>query len=134
MSHPAVSISSDATLDEAQEQFARYRYTAFPVTDRDGRAVGVLSIERLERAPRSRWQVATVGELADRDPALLVGEQEDVAHLLGEPAFARVGRAAVIDRTGRPVGVVSMTDVQRSVRARHLGDRTNRRDGLATRA
>ena len=126
MSHPAVSISEDAPPVEAQEQFARYRYTAFPVIDREGRAVGVLSIERLERAPQPRWQVATVGELADRDPALLVGEQEDVAHLLGEPALARVGRAAVIDSAGRPVGVVSITDVQRSVRARHPGDRTSR--------
>ena len=134
MSHPAVSISEDAPLVEAQEQFARYRYTAFPVIDREGRAVGVLSSERLKRAPQSRWQVATVGELADRDPALLVGEQEDVAHLLGEPAFARVGRAAVIDSAGRPVGVVSITDVQRSVRARHLGDRTSRGDGRAARA
>jgi Zn-dependent protease len=133
MSHPAVSIFSDATLDEAQAQFADHRYTAFPVTNRDGRAVGMLSIERLERAPRSRWRLATAGELADRDTALLVGEQEDVAHLLGEPAFARLGRAAVIDRAGRPVGVVSITDVQRSVRARHLGDQTRRRDGLAAR-
>ncbi len=130
MSHPAISIASDATLDEAQAQFASYRYNAFPVIDRDGRAIGVLSIERLERAPRSHWSESTAGDLADRDPALLVGEREDVAHMLGEPAFARVGRAAVIDRGGRPVGVVSITDVQRSIRARHLGDRTRRPDGL----
>jgi CBS domain-containing protein len=134
MSHPAISIASGVPLAEAQEQFARYRYTAFPVIDRDGRAIGVLSIERLERAPRSQWSEATAGELADRNPALLVGEREDVAHLLGEPAFARVGRAAVIDRGGCPVGVVSITDVQRSIRARHLGDRTRHPDGLTAHA
>ena len=134
MSHPAISIAMEATLDEVQQQFASYRYNAFPVIDRDGRAVGVLSIERLERAPRSQWSEATAGDLADRDPALLVGEQEDVAHLLGEPAFARVGRAAVINRGGHPVGVVSITDVQRSIRARHLGDRTRRPDGLSAHA
>jgi Zn-dependent protease/predicted transcriptional regulator len=134
MSHPAVSISEDATLVEVQERFARYRYTAFPVTDRRGHAVGVLSIKQLERTPRSRWQVATAGELADRDPALLVGEREDVARLLEEPAFGRVGRAAVIDSGGRPVGLLSITDVQRAVRARRLGDRTDRRDGLAAHA
>jgi Zn-dependent protease/predicted transcriptional regulator len=134
MSHPAVSISEDATLVQAQDQFARYRYTAFPVIDRDGRAVGVLSIKQLERTPRSRWRLETTGELAVRDKALLVGEQEDVAHLLEEPAFAHVGRAAVIDRAGRPVGVVSITDVQRSIRARHLGDRTRPPDGLTAHA
>jgi Zn-dependent protease/predicted transcriptional regulator len=134
MSHPAISIAAEATLDEVQQQFASCRYSAFPVIDRDGRAVGVLSIERLERAPRSQWSEATAGDLADRDPALLVGEREDVAHLLGEPAFARVGRAAVINRAGHPVGVVSITDVQRSIRARHLGDRTRRPDGLTAHA
>ncbi|HEX8975413.1 MAG TPA: site-2 protease family protein [Solirubrobacteraceae bacterium] len=134
MSHPAVSISEDATLVDAQEQFARYRYTAFPVIDRDGRAIGVLSIKQLERTSRSRWRLETTGELAERDKALLVGEQEDVAHLLGEPAFAHVGRAAVIDRAGRPVGLLSITDVQRAIRARELGGRTSGRDGLAPRA
>jgi Zn-dependent protease len=133
MSHPAVTISSDATLDEVQAQFAVYRYTAFPVIDRTGHAVGMLSIERLEQAPRSRWRLATVGELAERDNALLVGEQEDVGHLLGEPAFARVGRAAVIDPVGRPIGVISITDVQRTVRARHLGDPTSQGEGRVAR-
>jgi predicted transcriptional regulator len=74
-----------------------------------------------------------VGELAERDNALLVGEQEDVGHLLGEPAFARVGRAAVIDPAGRPIGVISITDVQRTVRARHLGDPTSQGEGRVAR-
>ena len=53
MSQPAISIPAEATLDEAQEYFARHRYTAFPVTDGAGRAVGMLSIEHLEDAGRA---------------------------------------------------------------------------------
>ena len=48
MSQPAISIPSESTLAQAQQYFARYRYTAFPVTDRAGRAVGMLSIDHLE--------------------------------------------------------------------------------------
>ena len=121
MSQPVISIPSDSTLEQAQQYFARYRYTAFPVTGADGRAVGILSIGQLERRPRN---ARFVDELADRDPALLIGEQEDVADLLERPAFVRVGRAAVVDGEGRPVGIVSLTDIQRAIRAARLRDGT----------
>ncbi|MGZ6669968.1 MAG: site-2 protease family protein, partial [Solirubrobacteraceae bacterium] len=125
MSQPAISIPSEWTVTQAQQHFARYRYTAFPVTDRSGRAVGLLSIDQLERTPSSQHGATFVSELAATDPALLIGEQEDVAQLLGQPAFARVGRAAVIDRDGRPIGVVSVTDIQRAIRAARLRDSTS---------
>jgi CBS domain-containing protein len=117
MSEPVISIPSESTLEQAQQYFARYRYTAFPVTAADGRAVGILTIAQLERRPRS---ARFVDELADRDPALLIGEQADVAELLEQPAFARVGRAAVLDPRGRPVGIISLTDIQRTIRASRL--------------
>ncbi|MGZ4325073.1 MAG: site-2 protease family protein [Solirubrobacteraceae bacterium] len=133
MSQPAISIPSEWTVTQAQQHFARYRYTAFPVTDRSGRAVGLLSIDQLERTPSSQHGATFVSELAATDPALLIGEQEDVAQLLGQPAFARVGRAAVIDRDGRPIGVVSVTDIQRAIRAARLRDSTSGPASLAPR-
>ncbi len=117
MSAPVITIPSESTIEEAQQCFARYRYTAFPVTGRDGRAVGILSIGQLEHGPRS---ARFVDELADRDPALMVGEHDDVAELLEQAAFARIGRAAVLDDQGRPVGIISLTDIQRAIRAARL--------------
>jgi hypothetical protein len=72
MSRPAVTIPSGITLAEAQRYFARYRYTAFPITDSASRAVGVLSIDQLERMPCSRWPTTLVDAVVNRDPALLV--------------------------------------------------------------
>jgi Zn-dependent protease/predicted transcriptional regulator len=134
MSRPAVSIEAGAGLEEARELFARYRYNAFPVTDSDGRALGMLSLKHLEQPPHPHRPAATVAQLADRDSALLVAEHEDVAHLLQEPAFGRVGRAAVVDGSGHPVGVVSITDIQREIKARHLGERGGEHDRFARRA
>jgi Zn-dependent protease len=122
MSQPAITIPSDLTLEQAQQYFAEYRYTAFPVTDASGRAIGILSIAQLERGPRG---ARFVDDLADRDPSLLICEQEDVANLLEQPAFARVGRAAVLDDERRPVGIVSLTDIQRAIRAARLHNGTN---------
>jgi predicted transcriptional regulator len=121
MSHPAISLPCEWTLAQAHEYFARYRYKAFPVTDNSGRAVGMLSIDQLSRTPRARWDTTSVGGRVERDPALRVGEREGVGQLLEEPAFARVGRAAVIDDDGRPVGVLSLTDIERAIRVSQLG-------------
>ena len=49
MSQPVISIPSEWTVEQAQQYFARQRYTAFPVTDASGRAIGILSIGQLER-------------------------------------------------------------------------------------
>ena len=120
MSHPAIRLPEEWTLAGAQPYFARYRYTAFPVVDRSGRALGMLSINHLEQTPPARWPNTHVGERADRDPGLLIARREDVAHRLQQPTFARLGRAAVIDEERRPVGVVSLTDLERTLRAARL--------------
>jgi CBS domain containing-hemolysin-like protein len=85
----------------------------------------MLSIDQLERTPDSKLARTFVAEIADRDPALLVHENEDIAHLLEQPAFARVGRAVVVDGEGGPLGVVSLTDIQRALRAARLHDDSN---------
>ncbi|HEY7962313.1 MAG TPA: site-2 protease family protein [Solirubrobacteraceae bacterium] len=122
MSTPVVSIPAHSAATQAgPDYFAPYRYTAFPVIDADGRAIGLLNVEKLEALRRSSQLAAQrVQEIADTDPGLLVEEDEDVARLLERPAFARVGRAAVVDRLGAPVGLLSITDVQRALRAARL--------------
>jgi CBS domain-containing protein len=115
-----VTILAEMTPEEAQLYFERYRCTAFPLTDRAGRAIGLITVDRLARARRSEWSTTTVGELADRDPALLIDERADVADLLEQPAFSRVGRAAVVDASGRQIGIVSLADIERVLRATSL--------------
>lgn len=127
MSAPAVSIPVELTLGDAEPWFAQHRYSAFPVVDGAGRAVGVLRIDDIERVPRSERYQVLVAERSDQDPALLVAPDTDVALLLRSPAFARVGRAVVVDPGGRPLGVVSSTDIQRAIRATRLGDGAGRR-------
>ena len=129
MSTPVVNIDGSRTLrDAAGEYFKPYRYTAFPVVDAAGRATGLITLAMLERFAH-RDAGMTVAQAADSDPALLIHQDDDVAKLLGLPAFARVGRAAVIDEARRPVGLLSVTDVQRALRASGLGsDRHDDRD------
>ncbi len=121
MSTPVVSIPEQTPIAQAgSDYFVPYRYTSFPVVDGRGRAVGLVSARQLEAHNSARHAAEQVGAIADRDHELIVTGEEDVTRLLARPAFARVGRAVVVDDQGRPVGLVSITDVQRALRASRL--------------
>jgi Zn-dependent protease len=119
MSYPAVTVPAEASVEDAVERyFVQYRYSAFPVTE-GGRTIGLVDMEAVTRIPAERRASATVGEIATNDPELFVDEHQDVAELLERPAFQRVGRAIVRTREAE-VGILSITDVQRALRALDL--------------
>ena len=123
MSTPVVSIPLDVSLEQAgADYFLPYLYTAFPVVDAAGHFGGVIAVNRVDAIPPRERASRLVGDVADRDPELAVGEEEDVATLLSRPAFGRVGRAVVVDASGSPVGLLSITDIQRTLRAARLGN------------
>ena len=133
MSAPVVSIPERTSATQAlTDWFVPHRYTSFPVVDDDGRAIGLVSLPQIERLTRQQRATQWVGEIAERDPSLRVSGEEDVARLLERPAFVRVGRAVVIDEDGRPIGLVSITDVQRRLRASQLADRPSGRAPVTT--
>jgi Zn-dependent protease len=121
MSHPVVAIPGELTVEEAvRSYFVPYRYTAFPVIDHAGRVLGLLSLNRVNATPASERAALLVAAIADRDVGLVITQDDDVADLLERPAFARVGRAVVTGPRGEPVGIVSVTDARRALRAAAL--------------
>ena len=121
MSAPAVSLPAGITVTDAiGTGFARHLFGAFPVTDGDGRAIGVVTLKDVRALPGHRREVTPLGTLAHRDPELRIEPARPASSLVADPAFIRVGRAIVVNDAGRPVGVVSLTDVQRRLRAAGL--------------
>jgi Zn-dependent protease len=124
MSTPVITLPADISVEQAVgDYFMPYRYTAFPAVDVEGRLLGLLTMQAAEAVPRPQRATRRVADIIDRDPALTAGEDEDVSGLLERPAFARVGRAVVVDQGGVPLGLLSITDVQRSIRASRLSSR-----------
>jgi Zn-dependent protease len=116
MSFPAVTVPADATVEEAIEGFfVRYRYSAFPVLEGD-RLAGLVDLGAVEHVLPARRRATTVGQVLIDDPALVVNEHQDIAELLERPAFQRVGRAVILT-AGSEVGILSITDVNRALRA-----------------
>jgi Zn-dependent protease len=125
MSTPVVTVPADISVDQAvDDYFLPYRYTAFPAVDIEGRLLGLLTVQAAEAVPCQQRATRHVTDIIDRDPALTVDEQQDVSGLLERPAFARVGRAVVVDAGQVPVGLLSITDVERSIRVSRLASRS----------
>lgn len=120
-STPAVTIPAEISLAQAvDDYFVRHRFAAFPVMD-GPQVLGLVDVASVERIPLARRSETLVREIAIRDPSLIVGEDEDVAELVERPAFQRVGRAVVV--SDRSVGIVSITEVDRVLRALDLAGR-----------
>ena len=118
MTYPAVLMPAAATIEEAVQILGHHRYRAFPVVDGD-RVLGLITIDRVEALPASRRSSTLVRDLVDTDPDLFTTEDADVADLVERPAFGRIGRMVVrTDRGG--VGILSITEVQRALRAMSL--------------
>lgn len=119
MAVPAVTIPARTSVEEAlREYFVPFGYRSFPVVD-GTEVAGLLSIEMIETLPPSSRSENTVGEVADRDPSLIVSESVTTDELLASGGFARHGRALVICRDGE-VGILSATALERAMRAARL--------------
>jgi CBS domain-containing protein len=139
MSPMVVTVPQNMSLQGAAHLLAQADVSGAPVVDTNGRCVGVISArdfvcwaERGEQAGKrggaqaecfcSAWQLMDV-ETLPRDvvsdhmtadpvtvsPGTLVGT---MARMMID---ARIHRLIVLDQTGRPVGVVSSTDVLAAV-------------------
>jgi len=120
MSFPALTIPARTSVEAAlRDYFVPRGYTAFPVLDGE-RLLGLVDVAAINRVPAAERDEVTVAEVAAYQPGLVVDEHQDVAELLERPAFERVGRAVVVTHDGG-FGIVSITDVQRVLRALELG-------------
>jgi Zn-dependent protease/predicted transcriptional regulator len=114
--HP-VTVPADITIDEFVDHYVmRNTYSTFPVVDRDGHAVGLVTLRRVKRVPRSHWASTRVIDVAcGMDEVPLVAPDEPLV-----TAFERMtdqcaeGRELVMD-DGQLVGLLSPSDVRRAL-------------------
>ncbi len=119
MSCPAVTIPASTSVEDAvRSYFLAAKHPAFPVVE-EGRVIGLVDSGAIERVPAQQRASTSVSQIVDRDPGLIVPEDQDVAEMIERPAFLRIGRAAVLTGDGR-VGLLSITDVDRVLKALEL--------------
>jgi CBS-domain-containing membrane protein len=135
MSRDLVIVPQDMSLQGAARMLSRAHVSGAPVVDDKGRCVGVLSttdfLHWVENGnPRSQpkesvchaWQIFggdaaptdTVGSFMTADP-VTVSAGANVGRLAQMMLDARIHRVIVVDADGRPIGIVSSTDVLAAV-------------------
>jgi len=88
-----------------------YHYAVFPVVGGGGRWIGVVNARDPARVDQTRWDSATVGDVARRAvPEMALHPNADAVEALSRLA-GETGRRLVVVDGGRPVGIVSLRDL-----------------------
>ena len=112
-----ITVSVDASIEQAQEILRANQITGLPVVDASGNLVGVLSQSDLVWGPglhvaallRKKASGLRVGELMT-SPAVTVDLDTSIIEAARVMLQNRVHRVVAVDPHGRPVGVLSATD------------------------
>jgi CBS domain-containing protein len=131
MSALPVSVSKTASFREIATRLRECRVSAFPVLDADGKVIGVVSEADLlvkeaaadepnvvwgllagivHHAGRAKAAGVTSADLMT-SPAVTIGPDETVEHAARLMYDRKVKRLPVVDQAGRPIGIISRSDV-----------------------
>jgi len=138
MSRNVIMIPEQMSLPGAARILSRAQVTGAPVVDGEGRCVGVLSAtdylhlaEHPEHRPHASaatecqckpWQIfesepdaePLVRDVMNRDP-VLVAAITSLREVARQMLDAHIHRVVVVDGAGRPIGIVSSTDILAAV-------------------
>lgn len=112
-----ISVSMDATVEDAEDLMRRHRITGLPVVDDAGRLIGVISqtdilyldVPAVQALIRNRERGVRVGEVMSA-PAVTIDSMASVQDAAIRMHAEHIHRLVAVDDHGRPVGVISAMD------------------------
>ncbi|HNS86882.1 MAG TPA: IMP dehydrogenase [Parvularculaceae bacterium] len=106
-----LTLSPDATLDEAWKIMDERKISGFPVVEKSGKLVGILTNRDMRFASNGRQRVA---ELMTKDNLVTVrphASREEITKLLHQH---RIERLIVVDGDYRCIGLVTVKDIEKA--------------------
>lgn len=121
MTRDPVVVGPQVTVASLLDDYVlRNRFSAFPVVDEDGRPVGLVTLSRIKQLDAEQRGTTLVGDIAcGRDEVPIAAPSEPVVSLLPRMGGCSDGRALVVEE-GRVVGIVSPTDIARTLQLAEL--------------
>jgi IMP dehydrogenase len=107
-----ITIRPDQTLADARALMERHRISGIPVTETNGRLVGILTNRDVRFAENPRQPVA---ELMTHENLVTVGpgvSQEEARRLLHQ---RRIEKLLVVDEAQRCIGLITVKDIEKAV-------------------
>jgi len=107
-----ITMTPDQTLADALDLMAKHRISGIPVTERNGKLVGILTNRDVRFAENPKQPVS---ELMTRDNLVTVGPgvtQEEARRQLHQ---RRIEKLLVVDEQGRCIGLITVKDIEKAV-------------------
>ena len=116
MTRNVVTVPAHIPLSTVVERFFfNYHFVSFPVL-KDGRLVGLLTLNDVRKIDKERWHSTLVEEAMERlTPQRLLHPDDSVLHALMKMIEDGVGRYPVVDRAGNLVGILSRRDIMKTM-------------------
>ena len=107
-----VTMTPEQTLGDARALMARHRISGFPVVEKSGRLVGIVTNRDMRFAGNVDQPIS---ELMTRENLVTVrpGTSEDEAQRLLHAH--RIEKLLVVDEAGRCIGLITVKDIERAV-------------------
>jgi CBS domain-containing protein len=115
MSHPAVTCPVSATLDEVARQMWEHDFGMIPLVDGESRVIGVITDRDICMAAYTQGRpISEIGAAsAMASEVACVHPDDSVQAVESLMSHKQIRRVPVVDRDGRAVGVLSMSDLAR---------------------
>jgi IMP dehydrogenase len=107
-----ITVAPDQTLADVLELMAKHRISGIPVTEKDGRLVGIITNRDVRFAEHPGQPVS---ELMTRDDLATVGPgvtQEEARRKLHQ---RRIEKLIVVDKAQRCIGLITVKDIEKAV-------------------
>jgi IMP dehydrogenase len=111
-----ITISPDATLGDAQALMQLHRISGIPVTDRDGKLVGILTNRDVRFAENPAQPVRELMTTENLATVPLGTGQEEARRLLHA---RRIEKLLVVDDAFRCIGLITVKDIEKAVNYPH---------------
>ena len=107
-----ITIAPDATLAEAQALMTHHRISGIPVTEKDGKLVGILTNRDVRFAGNPKQPVRELMTSDNLATAAIGVQHEEARHLLHQ---RRIEKLLVVDDAYRCVGLITVKDIEKAV-------------------
>lgn len=113
-----VAIEARTKLDQAEDEyFLRYGWAWFPVVDKPGHVLGVLTKGKVDQVPESLRNEFTADQVMISDPgSFKVSQEAPLETLLQAEGLAQLGAVLAVDSDGVLRGIVTADQVRRALR------------------
>ena len=107
-----ITMKPDQNLADALELMKRHRISGIPVTESDGRLVGIITNRDVRFAENPNQPVS---ELMTRDDLVTVGPEVSQEEARRQLHQRRIEKLLVVDKQQRCIGLITVKDIEKAV-------------------